>query len=108
GGVGSQRVAERVTTISPPLFFGKGFGDLPDSLAYLKPFSINGQFNVNNPANRITGSGDDKEHNPTTIDYGVGVIYRIPYLQSCVKHVRLVAPFHELQRLVEFNFTTNA
>jgi hypothetical protein len=108
GGVGSQRVAERVTTISPALFFGKGFGDLPDSLAYLKPFSINGQFNVNNPANRTTGSGDEKEHNPTTLDYGVAVIYSIPYLQSFVKDVGVGAPFDRMFPIVEFNFTTNA
>jgi hypothetical protein len=108
GGVGPKRVAERVTTISPTLFFGKGFGDLPDSLAYLKPFSINGQFNVNNPANRTTGSGDDKEHNPTTLDYGVAVIYSVPYLQSFVKDVGLGAPFDRMFPIVEFNFTTNA
>jgi hypothetical protein len=108
GGVGSQRVAERVTTISPALFFGKGFGDLPDSLAYLKPFSINGQFNVNNPANRTTSSGDDKEHNPTTLDYGVAVIYSVPYLQSFVKDVGLGAPFDRLFPIVEFNLSTNA
>jgi hypothetical protein len=108
GGVGPQRVPERVTTISPALFFGKGFGDLPDSLAYLKPFSINGQFNVNNPANRTTGSGDDKEHNPTTLDYGVAVIYSVPYLQSFVKDVGLGAPFDRMFPIVEFNFSTNA
>src|SRR4029450_6041171 len=108
GGVGSQRVAERVTTISPPLFFGKGFGDLPDSLAYLKPFSINGQFNVNNPANLTTGSGDDKDNNPTTLDYGVAVIYSVPYLQSFVKDVGLGAPFDRMFPIVEFNFSTNA
>jgi hypothetical protein len=108
GGVGSQRVAERVTTISPALFFGKGFGDLSDSLAYLKPFSINGQFNVNNPANRTTGSGEDKEHNPTTLDYGVAVIYSIPYLQSFVKDVGLGPPFDRMFPIVEFNFSTNA
>ena len=108
GGVGPQRVAERVTTISPALFFGKGFGDLPDSLPFLKPLSINGQFNVNNPANRTTGSGDDKEHNATTLDYGVAIIYSIPYLQSFVKDVGLGAPFDRLFPTVEFNFTTNA
>jgi hypothetical protein len=107
GGVGSKRVAERVTTISPTLFFGKGFGDLPESLSYLKPFSINGQFNVNNPANRTTGSGDDKEHNPTTLDYGVAVMYSIPYLQSFVKDIGLGAPFDRLFPVVEFNLTTN-
>ena len=107
GGVGSKRVADRVTTISPALFFGKGFGDLPDSLTYLKPFSMTGSFAVNNPANRRTGSGDDKKHNPTTLDYGLAVIYSVPYLQSFVKEVGLGAPFDRVFPLVEFNFSTN-
>jgi hypothetical protein len=107
GGVGSKRVAERVTTISPALYFGKGLGDLPDSLAYLKPLSITGLFAVNNPANRTTGSGDDKERNPTTLDYGLAVIYSVPYLQSFVKDVGLGAPFDRVFPLVEFNLSTN-
>ena len=107
GGVGSKRVAERVTTISPALYFGKGLGDLPDALAYLKPFSITGSFAVNNPANRTTGSGDAKERNPTTLDYGLAVIYSVPYLQSFIKDVGLGAPFDRIFPLVELNFSTN-
>ncbi len=107
GAVGSNRVAERVTTISPALFFGKGFGDLPDSLPFLKPVAVTGQLTVNNPANRTTGSGDDKEHNPTTIDYGLAVIYGVPYLQSFVKDVGIGAPFDRMFPLVEFDFSTN-
>jgi len=106
GGVGPSRVAERVTTISPTLLFAKGFGDLPDSLPYLKPFAVTGQLTVNNPANRTTGSGDDKEHNPTTIDYGLAVIYSVPYLQSFVKDIGIGAPFDRMFPLVEFNFST--
>ena len=108
GGVGPKRVAERVTTITPALFFGKGLGDLPESLSYLKPLSITGSFGVNNPANRRTGSGDDKEDNPTTIDYGLAVIYSIPYLQSFIKDVGIGAPFDRVFPLVEFNLSTNA
>jgi hypothetical protein len=107
GGVGPKRVAERVTTITPALFFGKGLGDLPDSLPFLKPFSITGSLGVNNPANRRTGSDDDKEHNPTTIDYGLAVIYSVPYLQSFVKDVGIGAPFDRFFPLVEFNLSTN-
>ena len=107
GGVGPNRVAERVTTISPAFFFGKGLGDLPDSLPYIKPFSVTGSFAINNRANRVTGSGDDREHNPTTIDYGVALIYSIPYLQSFVKDTGLGAPFDRMFPLVEFNFSTN-
>jgi hypothetical protein len=106
GGVGSQRVAERVTTISPALYFGKGLGDLPNSLTYLKPFSITGSFAVNNPANRFTGSGDDKERNPTTVAYGVALMYSIPYLQSTIKDVGLGALFDRMFPVVEFDFET--
>ena len=104
GGVGSKRVAERVTTISPAFYFGKGWGDLPNSLSYLKPFSITGSFAVNNPANRFTGSGDDKERNPTSLSYGVALIYSLPYLQSAIKDVGLSAPFDRMFPVVEFNF----
>jgi hypothetical protein len=103
GGVGSQRVAERVTTISPAFFFGKGWGDLPDSLNFLKPFSVTGSFALNNPANRFTGSGDDKERNTTILSYGAALIYSIPYLQSAVKDIGLSAPFDRMFPVVEFN-----
>jgi hypothetical protein len=104
GSVGSKRVVERVTTISPAFFFGKGLGDLPDSLDFLKPFSITGSFAVNNPANRFTGSGDEKERNTTTLSYGAALIYSIPYLQSAIKDVGLSAPFDRMFPVVEFNF----
>jgi hypothetical protein len=108
GGVGSTRVAERVTTLTPAVLFGKGMGDLPDSLSVLKPFSVTGSFGVNNPANRRTGAGENLAHNPTTLDYGVAIIYSIPYLQSFVKDAGLNAPFDRMFPLVEFNFVTNA
>lgn len=107
GGVGPKRVAERVWTISPTLLFGKGLGDLPDSLRYLKPFAITGQFAVNNPANRFTGSGEDRERNATTIDYGTAILYSVPYLQSFVKDVGISAPFDRMFPIVEFNFSAN-
>lgn len=106
GGVGSKRVAKRVTTISSALYFGKGLGDLPASLTYFKPFSLNGSFAVNNPANRFTGSGEDKERNPTTLSYGVALMYSIPYLQSNIKDVGLSAPLDRMFPVVEFNFET--
>ncbi len=117
GGVGPRRVAERVTTLTPGLFFGKGLGDLPDSLNYLKPLAITGSLGVHVPmqgktvTNTITADGDIErkvEHHPTTIAYGIAVMYSIPYLQSFVRDVGLDAPFNRLFPLVEFNFETNA
>lgn len=106
GGVGSKRVAERVTTISPALFFGKGLGDLPDALNFLKPFAVTGSFSVDNPANRFIGSGDDRERNLTNLSYGAALIYSVPYLQSSIKDVGLGAPFDRMFPLVEFDFQT--
>src|SRR5215471_8520894 len=36
--------ADAPNTIQPSLFFGKGLGDLPDSLSWLRPFAITGAF----------------------------------------------------------------
>ncbi len=117
GGVGPRRVAERVTTLTPGLFFGKGLGDLPDSLNYLQPLAITGSLGVPVPmqgkivTNTITEDGDlerNVERHPTTIAYGVAVMYSIPYLQSFVRDVGLDAPFNRFFPLVEFNFETNA
>src|SRR3984885_14630909 len=43
GGPGSKAIADSFSTISPTIFAGKGFGDLPDSLAYLRPIAITGE-----------------------------------------------------------------
>ncbi len=102
GGVGSRKVAERVTTLTPTLLFGKGLGDLPDSLNYLKPLAITGTVEVNIPANRKLAG--EEERSPVTATYGVAIMYSIPYLQSFVRDVGLDAPFNRLFPVVEFNF----
>ncbi|HET7875632.1 MAG TPA: hypothetical protein VFN71_08905, partial [Methylomirabilota bacterium] len=43
GGTGRTAVgAESFSVLKPALFFGKGLGDLPEALAYLKPFALTG------------------------------------------------------------------
>ena len=43
GHAGSAAVgADAPNTIQPGVFFGKGFGDLPDSLSWLRPFAVTG------------------------------------------------------------------
>ena len=43
GHSGAQGVgASKPDTIQPSIFFGKGFGDLPDGLAWLRPFAVTG------------------------------------------------------------------
>jgi hypothetical protein len=106
GGVGAKKVAEKVTTISPALYFGKGFGDLPDALNYLKPLALTGAIDVGIPANRRLAG--DEERNSTTVGYGFALQYSIPYLQSFVKDLGLGAPFNRMFPVLEFNFETNA
>ena len=44
GGSGAQGAgAERFNVYTPTLYFGKGFGDLPSSLNWARPFAITGQ-----------------------------------------------------------------
>jgi len=105
GGVGAKKVAEKVTTISPALYFGKGFGDLPDALNYLKPFALTGTMEVGIPANRRLAG--EEERFPTTLGYGFALQYSVPYLQSFVKDVGIGAPFNRMFPVVEFNFETS-
>lgn len=105
GGVGSKKVAEKVTTIGPAVYFGKGFGDLPDALGFLKPLALTGAVELGIPANRKT-SGEE-ERNATTLGYGFAFMYSVPYLQSFVRDIGLGAPFNRMFPVVEFNFETN-
>lgn len=57
GGTGSRRVGrDAFTTWSPGFFYGKGFGDLPASLPWLRPFALTGNFSVNIPSSASTRS----------------------------------------------------
>jgi hypothetical protein len=121
GGTGSKRIgAESFDTVTPQLFFGKGFGDLPDSLAFLKPIALTGAFGVDLPTRRfnktITVSDEDeeggggvvveKELNPKVVRWGFSLQYNLQYLQSFVRDVGLPAPFNRMIPLVEVAMQT--
>jgi hypothetical protein len=90
------------TTLSPTFDFGKGFGDLPDSLPWLRPFALTGNLSLNFPTEAATNGMP----NPNSFFYGFAVQYSIPYLQSQVRDLGLGAPFNRLIPLVEFALTT--
>jgi hypothetical protein len=115
GGSGTQRVgADRFNTLTPTLFFGKGFGDLPDSLNYLKPVAITGAIGGAIPLRSSSNVyGIDPDTGAVTVDtqrhsnvlqYGFALEYSLQYLQSFVKDVGLGAPFNRMIPLVEFAF----
>ena len=71
GGTGTRRVdAERFSTIQPVVTFGKGWGDLPRHLDWLRPVAITGAAGVAVP----TGAA------PTTARYGLSLQYSLYYL----------------------------
>ncbi|TDN61444.1 hypothetical protein [Paraburkholderia sp. BL10I2N1] len=92
GGTGSQAIANNFSTISPTIYAGKGMGDLPDSLAWLRPIAITG---VAAPA-LTTGAGQ-----PNAFNYGFTVQYSLPYLQQHVHDVGLPQPLSNLIPIVE-------
>lgn len=92
GGTGSKAIASSFSTISPTIFMGKGFGDLPDSLAWLRPVAVTA---VAGPA-LTTGAGQ-----PNSFDYGFTVQYSLPYLQQHVRDVGLRGPLANLVPIVE-------
>ncbi len=57
GGTGGREVgADSFSTWTPGLFFGKGLGDLPEALRFLKPFAITGLAGVEIPTSASTRS----------------------------------------------------
>jgi hypothetical protein len=90
------------TTLSPTFDFGKGLGDLPRSLPYLRPIAITGNLGFDFPT-KVESAGVP---NPNTFNYGFAFEYSFPYLQCCVKDIGLRAPFNRLIPLVEVAFTT--
>jgi hypothetical protein len=97
GGSGNKSVgADLASTFSPTIYFGKGFGDLPDTLKYAKPFALTGVIGEDLP---------DSSDSPD-LEWDFALEYSLPYLQSQVKDIGLPAPFKNMIPLVEFSFDT--
>ena len=69
------------TTITPTFDWGKGFGDLPASFNYLRPFAITGNLSVDFP----TKTESAGTQHPNNFNYGFALEYPISYLESQVK-----------------------
>jgi hypothetical protein len=98
GGVGEKSGgAEPFSTISPALLFGKGLGDLPDGLAYLRPLALTGLFGAELPLT-------SEESNALT--YGLAIEYSFPYLQQFVKDIGIPPAAGRFFPIVELLFST--
>ena len=117
GGTGLRSVgADSFSTWTPGIFFGKGFGDLPTAVRFLKPFALTGQVGIAIPTSASTRSvtvdaqtGEqqiDVERHPDVLEWGFALEYSLIYLQSQVQDLHLRAPLDRLIPLVEFALET--
>lgn len=113
GNTGAAGVgAESFTTYTPTLFFGKGFGDLPDSFGWMRAFGLTGQVGYAIPSSSASftvdpDSGDvDIDWHPRFLNYGFSLQYSMPYLKASVVDVGLPAVINRLVPIVEGSFQT--
>jgi hypothetical protein len=117
GGTGTARVgANSFNTYTPTVYFGKGFGDLPDTLSWIRPVAITGQVGYAIPGRRSTAtfgvdpdSGDptiDTEFNARVLNWGGTLQYSMPYLKSAVVDLGLPEFVNHLIPLVEATLQT--
>ena len=119
GGSGAQGIgANNPNTLLPGIFFGKGFGDLPNSLSWLRPFAITGAVTLEHP---MTATSTNLGIDPQTgqlgliatrdVDithWGLSIQYSTYYLTSRFTPGKLPKdePLYQFIPLVEFAFDT--
>jgi hypothetical protein len=117
GGTGAQSVgADPFNTYTPTVWFGKGFGDLPDTLSWIRPVAITGQVGYAIPGRNSTttfgidpDSGDltaDTEFHPRVLNWGGTIQYSMPYLKSAVIDLGLPDFVNRFIPLVEATLQT--
>lgn len=116
GRSGSAAVgADAPDTIQPGIFFGKGFGDLPAQLSWLRPFAITGAIADEIPlgsvgralAPNLATGGFDTMISPVveTLHWGFSIQYSTLYLTSRFDGgPPKEEPLNQWVPLVEFNF----
>jgi hypothetical protein len=97
GGTGASRIgAGGSSTLTPTFYFGKGMGDLPDSIALLKPLAVTGTIGFAVAQNRAEAD---------VFQPGIAVEYSMQYLNSSVKDYDLPEFVNHLVPVVEFPLT---
>jgi hypothetical protein len=114
GNTGTARLGVApFTTITPNVYFGKGLGDLPTEMNWLRPAAITGQFGLSIPtATQTATAGIDPgpplagfQNNPTFFNWGFSLQYSLPYLNAQVGAIDNEV-LRKLVPLVEFAFQT--
>ena len=98
GHTGDERVgASPTTALTPTLYFGKGAGDLPESLGWARPFAVTGVIGYSVPLS----AGETR-----TLNTGFAFEYSLRYLASHVRDLGLPKVVNQLTPLVEVSLST--
>jgi hypothetical protein len=117
GGTGARQVgAVPFATYTPTLYFGKGAGDLPETLNWARPFAVTGILGYSiTSSKKIRSQVVDPDTGFTTLDvahvsnalnYGIAIEYSNFYLRANVHDFGLPEWVNRLTPLVEFRFAT--
>jgi hypothetical protein len=117
GGTGDSSVgAETFNHYTPNIYFGKGLGDLPDTLSWIRPVAVTGQVGYSIPQRNFTtifgvdpDTGNptvDTQFHPRVLNWGATIQYSMPYLKSAVIDLGLPDFVNHLIPLVEATLQT--
>jgi len=106
GGTGAinSGLATPFSVLTPTFYFGKGFGDLPDTMGWARPIAVTGQIGYQIP----TRSFDLVQGTfiPQVLVYGMSLQYSLPYLKSEVIDLQLPNFINHLIPIVEAQLST--
>ena len=115
---GSRAIgADRAATLQPGLFFGRGFGDFPDSISWLRPFAIAGavtpEFATSHTSTVSAATPGEQSapvlttRTPNIFHWGLALEFSTLYLTDRFTGGQpKEEPLHQFVPLVEFPFDT--
>jgi hypothetical protein len=106
GGTGATHsgLGTPYTLLTPTYYFGKGFGDLPDSAGWLRAFAVTGQIGYQIPTQSYELT--QNIFIPQVLTYGLSLQYSMPYLKSEIQDLQLPDFINHLIPIVEAQLST--
>jgi hypothetical protein len=103
-GTTGSGLATDYSLVTPTVYVGKGFGDLPSEFGWFRAFAVTGQVGYQIPTNSF-----DVAQNifiPQQLVYGASLQYSMSYLKSEIVDLGLPDFINHLMPIVELSLTT--
>jgi hypothetical protein len=106
GGTGAtdSGIGTSYSLLTPTFYFGKGFGDLPDSAGALRAFAVTGQIGYQIPTSSFDAASNT--FIPQVLVYGASLQFSMPYLKSEVQDYQFPDFINHLIPIVETQLST--